>query len=109
MSKYKYSETELQMNDVLAYHAKELSEISFPDAEKIDASIAQAEAKLKALGINVSEVNCPKSSASEKKVMLIPTWNQMLQKHRHPAEQIMTWRACLQRKNCRIIVKPFVC
>ncbi|GLB29624.1 hypothetical protein LAD12857_15470 [Lacrimispora amygdalina] len=78
MSKYKYSEIEQQMNDVLAYHTKELSGISFPDTKKIDASIAQAEAKLKALGIDVSKANSQKSPMPEKKVMLIPTWNQMV-------------------------------
>ena len=78
MSKYKYSETEQQMNDVLAYHSKGLSEISFPDMQEIDASIAQAETKLKALGIDVSKENSPKRPVPEKKVMLIPTWNQMV-------------------------------
>ena len=45
MSRYKYSETEQQINNVLAYHEKELAEISFPNLKEIDASIAKAEAQ----------------------------------------------------------------
>ncbi|MCC0782496.1 hypothetical protein IR152_05170 [Clostridioides sp. ES-S-0108-01] len=97
MSKYKYSETEQQMNDVLTYHAKELSNISFPDTEKIDASIVQAEAKLKALGIDVSKVSRPKSPASEKKVMLIPTWNQMVAEAQASNTPLLVCGKCAKR------------
>ena len=75
MSRYKYSKTEQQINNVLAYHEKELAEISFPNLKEVDALIAKAEAQLKVLGIDIPQCKKP---PQEKKVMLIPSWNQMV-------------------------------
>lgn len=78
MSRYKHSETEQQINNVLAYHEKELAEISFPNLKEIDASIAKAEAQLKSLGIDIPQRIKTEKAVQEKKVMLIPSWNQMV-------------------------------
>ncbi len=43
MGRYKYSKTEQQINNVLAYHEKELAGISFPNLKEMDASIAKAD------------------------------------------------------------------
>ena len=78
MSKYKYSKTEQQMNDVLTYHDKELKSISFPDPEEIDAYIAMAEEKLKSLGNSIPRDRQPVVASCDEKVMLVPTWNQLV-------------------------------
>ena len=78
MSRYKYSKTEQQINNVLAYHEKELAGISFPNLKEMDASIAKAESQLKALGIDIPQRIKAEKPAQEKKVMLIPSWNQMV-------------------------------
>ena len=78
MSRYKYSKTEQQINNVLAYHEKELAEISFPNLKEIDASIAKAEAQLKTLGIDIPQRIKTEKAVQEKKVMRIPSWNQMI-------------------------------
>ena len=78
MSRYKYSKAEQQINNVLAYHEKELAEISFPNLKEIDASIAKAEAQLKTLGIDIPQRIETEKAVQEKKVMLIPSWNQMV-------------------------------
>lgn len=78
MSRYKYSKTGQQINNVLAYHEKELAEISFPNLKEMDASIAKAESQLKALGIDIPQYIKAEKLDQEKKVMLIPSWNQMV-------------------------------
>lgn len=78
MGRYKYSKTEQQINNVLAYHEKELAGISFPNLKEMDASIAKAESQLKALGIDIPQRIKAEKPAQEKKVMLIPSWNQMV-------------------------------
>ena len=78
MSRYKYSKTEQQINNVLAYHEKELAEISFPNLKEIDASIVKAEAWLKTLGIDIPQRIKTEKAVQEKKVMMIPSWNQMI-------------------------------
>lgn len=78
MSRYKYSKAEQQINNVLAYHEKELAEISFPNLKEIDASIAKAEAQLRTLGIDIPQRIETEKVVQEKKVMLIPSWNQMV-------------------------------
>lgn len=78
MSRYKYSKTEQQINNVLAYHEKELAGISFPNLKEMDASIAKAESQLKDLGIGIPQRIKAEKPTQEKKVMLIPSWNQMV-------------------------------
>ena len=80
MSRYKYSKTEQQINNVLAYHEKELAGISFPNLKEMDASIAKAESQLKALGVDIPQSIKAEKPAQEKKVMLIPSWNQLVAK-----------------------------
>lgn len=52
MSKYKYSETEQQINDVLKYHDEELKRIkaSMPSSAEIDSRIRESEDLLRTLG-----------------------------------------------------------
>ena len=40
MSKYKYSETERQINSVLKHHDEDLKSIHFPSLSEADATVA---------------------------------------------------------------------
>ena len=83
MSKYNYSDFEKQMNTVLAHQSKELASIRFPSSESLDESIASSEALLKQLGYKV-EKPAVSSVESERKVMVIPTWESLcLEAERH--------------------------
>lgn len=45
MSKYKYSETEKQINSVLKHQDEALKSIHFPSTTEADATIAKADAE----------------------------------------------------------------
>ena len=47
MSKYKYSETERQINSVLKHHDEDLKSIHFPSLSEADATVAKADALLR--------------------------------------------------------------
>ena len=50
MSKYKYSETERQINSVLKHQDEDLKSIHFPSLSEADATVAKADALLRRLG-----------------------------------------------------------
>ena len=76
MSKFKYTETEQQFNNVLNHQSKELSSIKRPDMSSAEARISESEALLKELGISTKIL--PKVVNPEpQRVMVVPTWEEL--------------------------------
>ena len=77
MSKYKYSETEQQINDVLKYHDEELKRIkaSMPSSAEIDSRIRESEDLLRTLGYD--EMPTVPKRDEPKKVMAVPSWEEL--------------------------------
>ena len=76
MSKFKYTETEQQFNNVLNHQSKELSSIKRPDMSSVEARISESEALLKELGISTEIL--PKVVKPEpQRVMVVPTWEEL--------------------------------
>lgn len=77
MSKFKYTETEKQMNSVLEHQDKALADIHFPSSDEIDRTIAETETLLQSLGCQ-SEVHKELlSNQQPQKVMIVPTWEEL--------------------------------
>ena len=82
MSKYNYSEVEQQINNVLLYQQKMLSEIHRPSTAEIDERISESERLLRGIGYGqqLSDLQkCKKSLPVEipRKVMLVPSWERL--------------------------------
>ena len=77
MSKYKYSETEQKINDVLKYHDEELKKIKAarPSTAELDSRIQESEDLLRMLGHTEMPI-LPKQE-EPKKVMVIPSWEEL--------------------------------
>lgn len=76
MSKFKYTETEQQFNNVLNHQSKELGSIKRPDMASAEACISESEALLKELGISTE--NLPKVvNPTPNRVMVVPTWEEL--------------------------------
>ena len=77
MSKYKYSETEQKINDVLKYHDEELKEIKAarPSTAELDNRIQESEDLLRMLGH--TEMPIVPKQKEPKKVMVIPSWEEL--------------------------------
>ena len=76
MSKFKYTETEQQFNNVLNHQSKELSLIKRSDMSSVKACISESEALLKELGISTEIL--PKLVNPElQRVMIVPTWEEL--------------------------------
>ena len=76
MSKFKYTETEQQFNNVLNHQSKELSSIKRPDMASAEACISESEALLQELGIFTQ--NLPKVvNPTLNRVMVVPTWEEL--------------------------------
>ena len=77
MGKYKYSETEQQINDVLKYHDVELKKIktSMLPTSELDSRIQESEDLLRMLGY--TEMSTVPKSEESKKVMVVPSWNDL--------------------------------
>ena len=76
MSKYKYSELEQQINQVLLYQNRKLESIKKLDSAALEGRIEESESLLKSLGYELpgkSPVNAPK----KKPVMVVPTWESL--------------------------------
>ena len=71
MSKFKYTETEQQFNNVLNHQSKELSSIKRPDMSSVEARISESEALLKKLGIS-TEILPKVVNPEPQKVMVVP-------------------------------------
>lgn len=77
MSKYKYSETEQQINDVLKYHDEELKKIkeSMPSASVVGSRIQESEDLLRTLGYK--EMPTVPKREEPRKVMAVPSWEDL--------------------------------
>ena len=77
MSKYKYSETEQQINDVLKYHDEKLKKIKAarPSTAELDSRIQESEDLLRMLGH--TEMPIVPKQEEPKKVMVIPSWEEL--------------------------------
>ncbi|MEE0967284.1 MAG: hypothetical protein U0L85_09575 [Bacilli bacterium] len=76
MSKFKYTETEQQFNNVLNHQSKELSSIKRPDMSSAEARISESEALLKELGIS-TEILPKVINPEPQRVMVVPTWEEL--------------------------------
>lgn len=77
MSKYKYSKTEQQINDVLKYQDDELRRIKdqMPSTSENDSRIQESEDLLRMLGY--TEMPTVPQRAVPKKVMVVPSWEEL--------------------------------
>lgn len=75
MSKFKYNETEKQINSVLKHQDETLKSIQFPSAAEVDATASKADALLRNLGYQPAALK-GLASAQSKKVMVVPTWDE---------------------------------
>lgn len=76
MSKYKYSELEQQINQVLLHQSRELEGIKKLDSAVLEERISESESLLKSLGYELPGqplYNTPK----KKPVMVVPTWESL--------------------------------
>lgn len=77
MSKYKYTELEQQINNVLVHQDKELSKITFPGTEGIDENIRQSEVLLRSLGVQIPDRSNLVVEEPVQKVMVVPSWQSL--------------------------------
>jgi len=76
MSKYKYSELEQQINQVLLHQSRELEGINKLDSVALESRISESESLLKSLGYELPKQ--PLVNATKKKpVMVVPTWESL--------------------------------
>jgi len=76
MSKFKYSNGEQQINNVLNYQAQEFKSIQRPDMSGVDKRISESEELLKSLGYSLTDI--PKIiPLSERRKLIVPTWEEM--------------------------------
>ena len=83
MSKFKYTETEKQMNTVLKHQDEALKGIQFPSQAETDAKAAKADALLRSLGYKPDELKGLSLSSKAKSTMIVPTWEELC----HDAER----------------------
>lgn len=75
MSKYNYSDIEKQINNVLAFHNRELKSIDSPNVRIVNDRISESEELLKSLGYSL-----PKKTTTipqQKSVMVVPSWESL--------------------------------
>ena len=107
MSKYKYSESEQQINDVLKYQEEELKRLkaSMPSSSELDRRIQESEDLLRMLGY--TEMPTVPKRTNPQKVMVVPTWESLCAEAEasvgtgHPLESIFT-EAELKRNSYEI-------
>lgn len=76
MKRYKYSEEEQQINNVLNYHDAKLKSIEHVDMSGVEERIAESEDLLKSLGKSLD--NLPVLHNLEpKKTIIVPSWDEM--------------------------------
>jgi len=76
MSKFKCSEAEQQLNNVLNYQAQELKNIHRPEMSGVDEGISESEELLKSLGYSLTDTSKIIPS-SERRTLVVPTWEEM--------------------------------
>lgn len=77
MSKFKYTQSEKQINSVLRHQDEVLKEITFPSAAEIDTTANKADALLRNLGYLPENHTDPLPTLKSKKTIVIPTWNEL--------------------------------
>ena len=77
MSKFHYTKTEQEINNVLKYQRDKLDAISFPDNKEIDKRIKESEALLKNLGISLPDRNTKSTAILPQGVAVVPTWDEL--------------------------------
>ena len=81
MGRFKYSEEQQHINNVLKYHDDQLTEMvkeSRQDRNEVDAEIEALEMFLRKKGIDPSKAaKAPSNSAAPKKVMIYPSWKNL--------------------------------
>lgn len=77
MSKYHYTETEQQINNVLKHQDEELKNIKLLDKNKLELRISTSEQLLYSLGYDVPQKKSMPVPLDEKKVMVIPSWEKL--------------------------------
>ena len=77
MSKFKYSKTEQEINDVLNYQDEELKRIkaTMPSSNELDSRIQESKDLLRMLGY--SELPVVPNRQEQKKVMVVPSWDEL--------------------------------
>lgn len=77
MSKYKYSKTEQQINNVLKYHDEELKKIKTeqPSMSELDSRIQESEDLLRMLGYTKMPMLSKREES--KRVMVVPSWEDL--------------------------------
>lgn len=75
MSKYKYSETEKQINSVLKHQDEALKSIKFPSITEANETASKAEELLRSLGYQPEALK-DFAPAQPRKVMVVPTWDE---------------------------------
>ena len=77
MDRYKYTETEKQINSVLNHQEKMLDDIKFPPRSEIDSSISQSEKILKSLGYKLEPIQRQIEVSERKKSIVVPSWENL--------------------------------
>lgn len=77
VSKYKYSDTEQQINNVLKYHDEELkkNKATQPSTSELDSRIQESEDLLRMLGYK--EMPIVPRREGPKKMMVVPSWEDL--------------------------------
>ena len=77
MSKYKYSKTEQQINNVLKYHDEELKKIKTeqPSMSELDSRIQESEDLLRML--RYMKCRYYQSEKNQREVMVVPSWEDL--------------------------------
>lgn len=77
MSKYKYTETEKEINSVLKHQANKLDSISYPSITEIDKNIQKSEDLLRTLGVDLpNRENLPRKNI-KRGVLRVPSWEEL--------------------------------
>ena len=75
MSKYNYSDIEQQINNVLAFHKRELNSIDSPNVRSVNDRISESEKLLKSLGYSLPKKTI--ATPQQKPVMVVPSWESL--------------------------------
>lgn len=76
MSKFKYTESEKQINSILKHQDETLKGIHFPSTAEADATSAKADALLRSLGYQPEALKGLTPIPKSKKIMVVPTWEE---------------------------------
>lgn len=77
MSKFKYTESERQINSVLKHQDETLAGIHFPSKAESEATLAKAEELLRSLGYQPDNLKGLIPVPKTKKVMVVQTWEEV--------------------------------